>query len=168
MRCDERLGYLPEANRHYSARAREARRCHPAYAQRLTPKPAQQKCARHDVPSDTFVSVPAASEAMRLHSVTMSLAPRARNLSDTARSARDKSRRSCTDRLPKPVCGATVKSISTSVGREGTVFIAHLRGDPMSNGNVADFARRVRTFPDSARPISGNRGPVLDQERAFG
>ena len=28
----------------------------------------------------------------------------------------------------------------------------------MSNGNVADFAHSVRTFSDSARPLSGNQG----------
>jgi hypothetical protein len=106
--------------------------------------------------------LPAASEAIRLHSVSASLAPRARRLTDTADSARGKSRRSAiwpsTDQPPKPVSCASVKSISTFGGRGITVSIAHLRGDLMSNGNIADFTRSVRNFHDPAPNLSGNLG----------
>ena len=44
--------------------------------------------------------------------------------------------------------------------------IAHLRGDLISKGNIADFARSVRTFSDPVPALSGNRGQYTFRVRA--
>ena len=48
-------------------------------------------------------------------------------------------------------------AISTRGSRGSTVPIAHWRGDLMSNGNFADFARRGRGFASLARHLYGNQ-----------
>ena len=47
-------------------------------------------------------------------------------------------------------CERASRSTSTLGGRGSTVFIAHLRGELMSKGNIANFPRSVRTFSNSA------------------
>ena len=51
-----------------------------------------------------------------------------------------------------------IKEDGTVVARESNVFIAHLRGVGMLTGNIADFARSVRTFSGQAKALSGNQG----------
>jgi len=38
------------------------------------------------------------------------------------------------------------------------VLIAHLRGDCIITGNIADFTRSVRVSPKPNRNLSGNQG----------
>ena len=107
-----------------------------------------------------------AIEPGKRNSVSASLAPRARCLTDIADSACGESRRPAiwpsTDQPPKPVSCASVKSISTWGGRGSTVFIAHLRGDGMLTGNIAGFARSVRVFSDPVPALSGNQGLLCE------
>ena len=60
----------------------------------------------------------------------------------------------------KAVSCASVKSASTFGGRDSALFIAHVRSDLLSNGNIADFARSMRDFSDLDGSLSGNQGPA--------
>ena len=53
VRCKGRFRYLPEANRHYAARAQDALDTNPEHPCRLIPRASSQNPARRDAPLDT-------------------------------------------------------------------------------------------------------------------